>query len=61
MIGLPSAGGQLGEINVGWLGGIDRAVGRLVEAGRWLVLPVAGLIGVIMGSVVINKLVAIEV
>jgi TRAP-type mannitol/chloroaromatic compound transport system permease small subunit len=26
---------------VGWLGGIDRTVGRLVEAGRWLVLPVA--------------------
>ena len=26
---------------MGWLGGIDRAVGRLVEAGRWLVLPVA--------------------
>jgi TRAP-type mannitol/chloroaromatic compound transport system permease small subunit len=41
MIGLPSAGGQLGETNVSWLSGIDRAVGRLVEAGRWLVLPVA--------------------
>ena len=41
MIGLPSAGGQLGETDVGWLSGIDRAVGRLVEAGRWLVLPVA--------------------
>jgi len=41
MIGLPSAGGQLGETKVGWLGGIDRTVGRLVEAGRWLVLPVA--------------------
>ena len=41
MIGLPSAGGQLGETNVDWLSGIDRAVGRLVEAGRWLVLPVA--------------------
>ena len=24
-----------------WLDGVDRAVGRLVEAGRWLVLPVA--------------------
>jgi TRAP-type mannitol/chloroaromatic compound transport system permease small subunit len=31
----------LGEITVGWLGSIDRAVGRLIEAGRWLVLPVA--------------------
>jgi len=41
MIGLPSAGGQLGETNVEWLSGIDRTVGRLVEAGRWLVLPVA--------------------
>jgi TRAP-type mannitol/chloroaromatic compound transport system permease small subunit len=26
---------------VDWLSGVDRAVGRLVEAGRWLVLPVA--------------------
>jgi TRAP-type mannitol/chloroaromatic compound transport system permease small subunit len=26
---------------VHWLDGVDRAVGRLVEAGRWLVLPVA--------------------
>jgi TRAP-type mannitol/chloroaromatic compound transport system permease small subunit len=25
----------------GWLGSIDRAIGRLVGAGRWLVLPVA--------------------
>jgi TRAP-type mannitol/chloroaromatic compound transport system permease small subunit len=24
-----------------WLDSVDRAVGRLVEAGRWLVLPVA--------------------
>jgi TRAP-type mannitol/chloroaromatic compound transport system permease small subunit len=24
-----------------WLGSIDRALGRLIEAGRWLVLPVA--------------------
>ena len=24
-----------------WLDGVDRAVGRIVEAGRWLVLPVA--------------------
>jgi len=24
-----------------WLGSIDRAIGRLVRAGRWLVLPVA--------------------
>ena len=24
-----------------WLAGVDRAVGRLTEAGRWLVLPVA--------------------
>src|SRR5882724_3704580 len=23
-----------------WLGGVDRMVGRLVMAGRWLVLPV---------------------
>jgi TRAP-type mannitol/chloroaromatic compound transport system permease small subunit len=25
---------------VRWLGGVDRALGRLIEAGRWLVLPV---------------------
>ncbi|MFO1159905.1 MAG: TRAP transporter small permease subunit [Reyranellaceae bacterium] len=25
----------------GWLDSVDRAVGRAVEAGRWLVLPVA--------------------
>ncbi len=31
----------MGKINVAWLDGVDRAVGRLVEAGRWLVLPVA--------------------
>jgi TRAP-type mannitol/chloroaromatic compound transport system permease small subunit len=31
----------LGEINVAWLDGVDRAVGRLIGAGRWLVLPVA--------------------
>src|SRR5438045_9707342 len=38
----PSAtGGQLGEIKVGWLAGVDRALGRLIEGGRWLVLPVA--------------------
>jgi tight adherence protein B len=36
-------------------------MGALFTPGPWLVLPVAGLIGVIMGSVVINKLVAIEV
>ena len=34
-------GGQLGEIRLGWLATVDRAVGWLVEAGRWLVLPVA--------------------
>jgi TRAP-type mannitol/chloroaromatic compound transport system permease small subunit len=26
---------------VHWLAGVDRALGRLIEAGRWLVLPVA--------------------
>ena len=32
----------MGETNdVDWLSGVDRAVGRLVDAGRWLVLPVA--------------------
>ena len=31
----------MGEINVAWLDGVDRAVGRLIGAGRWLVLPVA--------------------
>jgi len=36
-------------------------MGALFTPGPWLVLPVAGLIGVVMGSVVINKLVAIEV
>jgi hypothetical protein len=36
-------------------------MGTLFTPGPWLVLPVAGLVGVIMGSVVINKLVAIEV
>jgi TRAP-type mannitol/chloroaromatic compound transport system permease small subunit len=25
---------------VHWLAGVDRALGRLIEAGRWLVLPV---------------------
>jgi TRAP-type mannitol/chloroaromatic compound transport system permease small subunit len=34
-------GGQLGEIHLGWWGTVDRTVGWLVEAGRWLVLPVA--------------------
>jgi tight adherence protein B len=36
-------------------------MGALFTPGPWLVLPVAGLIGVVMGSLVINKLVAIEV
>lgn len=36
-------------------------MGALFTPGPWLVLPVAGFIGVVMGSVVINKLVAIEV
>src|ERR1700751_692386 len=26
---------------MGWLDAMDRALGRLIEAGRWLVLPVA--------------------
>jgi TRAP-type mannitol/chloroaromatic compound transport system permease small subunit len=26
---------------MGWLDSADRAIGRLIEAGRWLVLPVA--------------------
>src|SRR5689334_9976493 len=37
----PAIGGQLGEIGLRWLEGVDRALGRLIEAGRWLVLPVA--------------------
>jgi tight adherence protein B len=36
-------------------------MGALFTPGPWLVLPVAALIGVVMGSLVINKLVAIEV
>ena len=31
----------MGETNVHWLAAVDRGVGRLIEAGRWLVLPVA--------------------
>ena len=42
MAGLPADGGQLGEIDgMSWLDGVDRALGRLIAAGRWLVLPVA--------------------
>ena len=26
---------------IGWLDGIDRGLGKIIEAGRWLVLPVA--------------------
>ena len=26
---------------IGWLGSVDRGVGRVIEVGRWLVLPVA--------------------
>ena len=37
----PVIGGQLGEIGLRWLEGVDHALGRLIEAGRWLVLPVA--------------------
>ena len=29
------------QSSLSWLDGLDRALGRLVEAGRWLVLPVA--------------------
>jgi hypothetical protein len=36
-------------------------MGALFTPGPWLVLPVAGFIGVVMGSLVIRKLVAIEV
>ena len=36
-------------------------MGALFTPGPWLVLPVAALIGIVMGSLVINKLVAIEV
>jgi tight adherence protein B len=36
-------------------------MGALFTPGPWLVLPVAGFVGVVMGSVVIRKLVAIEV
>ncbi|CAN5922945.1 hypothetical protein BH11PSE3_BH11PSE3_06990 [soil metagenome] len=34
-------GANWGKHKVRWLDGVDRAVGWLVEAGRWLVLPVA--------------------
>src|SRR5439155_9859437 len=42
----PVIGGQLGEIEMHrregrWRVGVDRALGRLIEGGRWLVLPVA--------------------
>jgi hypothetical protein len=36
-------------------------MGALFTPGPWLVLPVMGVIGIIMGSLVIRKLVAIEV
>jgi tight adherence protein B len=36
-------------------------MGALFTPGPWLLLPVAALIGIVMGSFVINKLVAIEV
>jgi tight adherence protein B len=36
-------------------------MGALFSPGPWLVLPVAALVGIIMGSLVIRKLVAIEV
>jgi hypothetical protein len=36
-------------------------MGALFTPGPWLVLPVGAFIGVVMGSVVIRKLVAIEV
>src|SRR5215207_5028791 len=36
-------------------------MGALFSPGPWLVLPVAALMGIIMGSLVIRKLVAIEV
>jgi tight adherence protein B len=36
-------------------------MGALFTPGPWLVLPVAGFVGVVMGSLVIRKLVAIEV
>src|SRR5215472_834327 len=41
MTGLPMTGGRLGETAMRWLGEIDRGLGWLIEAGRWLVLPVA--------------------
>src|ERR1700730_1937033 len=53
--GLPVAiGGLLMLIAPGYMG-------MLFTPGPWLVLPVAALIGIVMGSFVINKLVAIEV
>jgi tight adherence protein B len=36
-------------------------MGMLFTPGPWLVLPVAGVVGIVMGSLVIRKLVAIEV
>jgi tight adherence protein B len=36
-------------------------MGALFSPGPWLVLPVMGVVGIIMGSLVIRKLVAIEV
>jgi tight adherence protein B len=53
--GLPVAiGGLLMLIAPSYMGG-------LFTPGPWLVLPVAAVIGIVMGSLVINKLVAIEV
>src|ERR1700736_265704 len=53
--GLPAAiGGLLMLIAPSYMG-------MLFTPGPWLLLPAGALIGVIMGSVVINKLVAIEV
>jgi tight adherence protein B len=53
--GLPVAiGGLLMLIAPSYMGG-------LFTPGPWLVLPAAAFVGVVMGSMVINKLVAIEV
>jgi Flp pilus assembly protein TadB len=53
--GLPVAiGGLLMLIAPGYMG-------MLFTPGPWLVLPVGAVIGIVMGSFVINKLVAIEV
>lgn len=41
MAGLPATWGPIGGNVTNWLDSVDRALGAVVAAGRWLVLPVA--------------------